>query len=104
MSDSSIESASLFTLSSSWEGFGNVLVEALESEVPIVSTDCFSGPAEILEEGAHGMLVPVADEDAFATAMEQSLTTIPDTSRHLQRANDFSVPKISDEYLEYFLE
>ncbi|MDC0333160.1 glycosyltransferase [Gammaproteobacteria bacterium] len=98
------QSASLFTLSSSWEGFGNVLVEALESEVPIVSTDCFSGPAEILEEGAHGMLVPVADEDAFATAMEQSLTTIPDTSRHLQRANDFSVPKISDEYLEYFLE
>ena len=98
------QSASLFALSSSWEGFGNVLVEALESEIPIVSTDCFSGPSEILEEGAHGILVSVADEDAFAAAMEQSLTTIQDTSRHLQRANDFSVPKISNEYLEYFVE
>ena len=94
-------SADLFVLSSRWEGFGNVIVEALECGVPVVSTNCPSGPAEILENGRHGKLVPVQDPVALATAMVQSLNVKHDRKLLISRAKDFSVRKISDEYLAY---
>lgn len=95
-------SADLFVLSSDWEGFGNVIVEALECGVPVVSTDCPSGPAEILENGRYGRLVPVGDVDALANAMIASLHETHDRVALMNRAQDFSVEKISDEYLSYF--
>ena len=95
-------SADLFVLSSQWEGFGNVLVEALECGVPVVSTDCQSGPAEILEHGRHGRLVPTSDPRALARAMEVSLAQAPDRAALMARAQDFSVAKISQQYLDYF--
>jgi glycosyltransferase involved in cell wall biosynthesis len=67
--------ASVFVLSSLWEGLPTVLIEALACGTPIISTDCHSGPREILEDGKWGILVPVADEDALVTAIQNSLAT-----------------------------
>lgn len=94
-------SADLFVLSSRWEGFGNVIVEAMECGVPVVSTNCPSGPAEILEDGRFGRLVPVQDPIAMAAAMVNSLNLTHDREALMRRAQDFSVRKISDQYLAY---
>lgn len=96
-------SADLFVLSSRWEGFGNVIVEALECGLPVVSTNCPSGPAEILEDSRYGKLVPVQDPEALALAMLQSLNENHDREALMRRAKYFSVRKISDEYLSYIL-
>ncbi|MBI5431131.1 MAG: glycosyltransferase [Nitrosomonadales bacterium] len=93
--------ADMFVLSSRWEGFGNVLVEAMACGVPVISTDCPSGPAEILENGKWGRLVPVGDADALALAMLDTLEH-PGLSP-AQRATDFSVDKAADAYLALLL-
>ena len=93
--------ADLFVLSSRWEGFGNVIVEALECGVPVVSTDCQSGPAEILENGRIGKLVPIQDPVALAAGMATSLTEPVDRDLLMRRARDFSVSAIADQYLAY---
>lgn len=94
--------ADLFVLSSRWEGFGNVIVEALECGLPVVSTDCPSGPAEILEYGRIGRLVPIQDPAALATGMATVFTKVVDREILMRRARDFSVSAIADQYLEYF--
>lgn len=85
-----MRSAKVFVLSSAWEGFGNVIVEAMACGVPIVATDCPSGPAEILQHGKWGRLVPVGDERLLADAICQTLndSVPPDVS---QRAEEFGV-------------
>lgn len=92
--------ASLFVLSSDYEGFGIVLAEALACGCPVVSTNCPSGPREILEDGKWGRLVPVGDEEALAEAMCTSLAEEHDPERLRERAMDFSVDRVVDEYLE----
>jgi glycosyltransferase involved in cell wall biosynthesis len=92
--------ASVFVLSSAWEGFSNVLAEALACGCPVVSTDCPSGPAEILEYGRHGALVPVADAGALADAILATLEKPSDPERLRARAASFSVDTAVDRYLE----
>ncbi len=63
--------ASLHVLSSRWEGYPNVLLEALALSVPVVSTDCPFGPREMLASGRYGRIVPMNDSAALARAMEE---------------------------------
>ncbi|MBW4417627.1 MAG: glycosyltransferase [Myxacorys californica WJT36-NPBG1] len=63
-----------FVLSSAWEGLGNVLIEAMAIGTPVISTNCESGPAEILANGRYGSLVPVGDSDAIAEAIVEVLS------------------------------
>lgn len=95
--------ADLFVLSSTGEGLPTVMVEALEQGTPVVSTDCPSGPREILEDGKYGTLVPVGDVDALAKAMEASLSATHDREALKRRAQDFSVDKAADAYLDLLL-
>jgi glycosyltransferase involved in cell wall biosynthesis len=94
--------ASLFVLSSNFEGLPTVLIEALACGCPVVSTDCPSGPHEILEGGKWGRLVPVGDEEALAEAMQEALSEPHDPDRLRQRAMDFTADRVVDDYLDVF--
>ncbi len=94
--------SSLFVLSSLWEGFGNVLVEAMAVGTPVVSTDCPHGPREILENGRLGPLVPVGDSEALANGIRQALLSplpAPTLKRSAERFRDTLITK---RYLQLF--
>lgn len=95
-----LKSADLFVLSSAWEGFGNVLVEALACGIPVVSTDCKSGPAEILQHGRFGTLVPVGDHERLFEAIKESLGQKYDADTLKARASNFTSKKIGSQYLK----
>jgi glycosyltransferase involved in cell wall biosynthesis len=95
--------AAVFVLSSRWEGFGNVLVEALACGCPVVSTRCPHGPAEILEHGRYGPLVPVGDDRALAAAILATLNSPPPPEKLKERAALFSVDRAVNRYVEILL-
>jgi glycosyltransferase involved in cell wall biosynthesis len=95
--------AAVFVLSSAWEGLPSVLIQAMACGCPVVSTDCPSGPAEILERGAYGPLVPVGDAAALADAIARVLAQPPDRERLRRRAQDFSAERVAQRYLDVLL-
>lgn len=92
--------ARLFVLSSRWEGFGLVIVEAMACGCPVLSTDCPSGPGEILEGGKYGRLTPVGDAAEMARAIEESLDAPADSEVLATRARDFELDRIARMYME----
>lgn len=95
--------ADVFVLSSAWEGFGLVIAEALACGATVVSTDCHSGPAEILGNGKYGRLVPVGDAEALADAIAESLDHPFPRAQSIARAREFSVEKAVEQYLKILL-
>ena len=94
-----IAKAAVYVLSSAWEGFGNVLVEAMAVGTPVVATDCPNGPAEILDRGKYGFLIPVGDCDAMSKAILQVLSG---NTKQINEAwlDRFRLENITNKYLE----
>ncbi len=91
--------ASLFVLSSRWEGSPNALTEALALGVPVVAADCPSGPREILQDGRYGPLVPVGDVEALAQAMAETLARPPPREMLQQAARPYTLERSVAGYL-----
>lgn len=98
--------ADVFVLSSLQEGFGNVIVEAMACGAPVISTNCKSGPNEIIENNKNGILVPVGDYKSLADAI---LRVLSDSSLRqklseegIKRAGYFSIERSNKQYEEVF--
>jgi glycosyltransferase involved in cell wall biosynthesis len=89
--------ASCFALTSRSEGFGNVVVEALASGLPVVSTDC-GGPVEILDHGRFGEIVPVGQPEPLAAAIERTLDHRGEPGPRIARAREFAAQAIIAHY------
>ncbi|BCW97011.1 MAG: glycosyltransferase [Fimbriimonadales bacterium] len=94
--------ADVFVLSSRYEGLPNVLIQAMACGCPVVSTNCRSGPEDILDGGKYGELVPVGDAEAMAQAIMRVLRgerkTVP--PEWLQQ---FDAERVTDQYLKLLL-
>lgn len=91
-------SAKLFVFSSSFEGFGLTIVEALQSGIPVVASDCHTGPREILGDNEYGLLCKVEDSKDMAKKIYQMITNKELANHYIkvgkQRGNDFSAEVI----------
>ena len=99
-----MKNTAVVALSSHYEGLPNVLIEALSCGVNVVSTDCKSGPREILEDGRWGRLVPVGDDLAFAAALRDVLAAPLPVGELRERAKYFSLERSVGAYYDVLFE
>ena len=95
--------AAVLAVSSAWEGLSLVIIQALAVGCPVVSTNCRSGPAEILDGGAYGRLTPVGDSGALARAIVATLDESPCRERLRRRGRHFSSARAAEQYLDVLL-
>jgi glycosyltransferase involved in cell wall biosynthesis len=96
--------AAVFVLSSRFEGLPGVLIQAMACGCPVVSTDCASGPREILERGAYGPLVPVGDDKALAEAIQTVLDKPASRERLMACASEYGVDRAVEQHLQVLFE
>ena len=102
-----LRQADLFVLCSDHEGFGNVIIEAMACGVPVISTDCPYGPAEIISDSVNGILVKPRDVDSLAEKMKYLLSN-PDVSKKLalnalESVKKYNINIIAKQYEEELL-
>ncbi|MDT8382974.1 MAG: glycosyltransferase [Gammaproteobacteria bacterium] len=95
-----MRAATVFTLSSLWEGLPIALMEAMALGCRIVATDCHSGPRELLDDGKYGMLVPVSNEDALSEACIAALDAPHNPQLIMTRADNYSPEGIVAKHLQ----
>ena len=91
--------AAMLAMSSRWEGLGFVLIETLALGTPVVSTDCPSGPREILDGGRYGRLVPVGDAERLARAMAETLLNPLPAAFLQEAARPYEIERSTSAYL-----
>lgn len=92
--------SNLLVLSSLYEGFGNVIIEALACGTPVVCTDCPYGPQEILRGGRYGTLTPVGDSARLATAINAALDQFPERKVLMQHGLEYTAERAAARFLE----
>ncbi|WP_458699892.1 glycosyltransferase [Sulfurospirillum sp. 1307] len=97
-----LNKSDLFVLNSELEGFPNVLVEAMACNLPVISSDCKSGPREILKDEKYGLLYPVGDVETLIGKMKIYLSENIDRKTtivsNLKRIQDFNIEKTINEF------
>lgn len=81
-----------------------VIIEAMAAGLPVIVTDCKGGPKEIVDYGKYGDIVPLDDVNVLALKITERLDQVYDKTISINRAKDFSIEKISQEYLKVLFE
>ena len=94
--DEYYQKSKIFALTSSSEGFPNVIGEALSAGLPVVAYDCVAGPSDMINNGRNGFLIPVFDDEQFREKL-QLLVDDQNLREELGNAGILSIPKFSNE-------